>query len=62
MLQNANTNRRKSIRVFNNDGFSKIYASMTDACRDLNLNPGHLTEVCQGIRKTNKGYKAKYIS
>ena len=55
-------NLRKPIRVFN-ESFNKIYNSLTEACKELNLDSRNLGEVARntGKQKTHRGYKAKYI-
>jgi len=44
------------------DGAVFIYDSLSDAARDLKLNVGVLSEVCQGKRYSTGGFLARYWS
>lgn len=49
-------NKKKVIR---NDG--KIYNSISEAKEDLGKKHAHITEVCQGKKKSTYGYSFKYL-
>ena len=49
----------KQIRVWNDRGYSWIFASLGEASKTLNVN--HLSAVALGKRKHTKGYYAEYI-
>ena len=39
---------------------NKVFESISEASRELNLSPGHISEVCNGKRKHEKGYHFIY--
>jgi hypothetical protein len=43
------------------DGKAFVFDSLRHAARDLNLNSGHLSQVCLGKRKSHKGFTARYL-
>ena len=40
---------------------SKIYNSLAEASKDLNISKTHISDVCNGKRKSTKGYSFKFI-
>ena len=44
------------------DGRVFVYDSSWDAARGLGLSQGKLSEVCNGKRKTHKGFTARYLT
>ena len=51
----------KSIRVWNDRGYSWIFPSLSEASKTLNLNASNLSQVALGKLKQTKGYYAEYI-
>lgn len=53
--------KARAIQLIDNEG-NKIrrWDCMSDACKELNLDTGKVTLVCQGKRKTTKGFKFRY--
>ena len=50
-------NRRK-VKCLEN---GKIYDTILDASKELNLDPAHIGHVCRGELKQHKGYHFIYI-
>lgn len=52
------TDESKSVKQLTLDGeLIAIFPSMSEAARHMNTNVGHISECCNGFRKTCKGYK-----
>jgi len=43
------------------NSFEKVYDSLSDACRDLDLDKGNSLKVINGIYSQHKGFILKYI-
>ena len=60
-LKHSIENSKKEIIQYDNNGKTiKIYKSIRDASRDLNINSGRICEMCKGKRSQYKGYRFKY--
>lgn len=52
----------RSIDMLTIDGeYIKSFSNITEASKETNTHRGHITEVCQGKRKTANNYKWRYI-
>lgn len=51
----------RTVRVYNENGFNKIYKSLTSACRELGLDSRMLSRVGLGQRNHHKGYGVEYL-
>ena len=52
---------RIKIRVFNNEGFNKIYNSINEAAKELNVAQGNSSNVVNGKINSIGGYKAERV-
>jgi hypothetical protein len=43
------------------NSFEKVYDSLSDACRDLDLDKGNALKVINGVYSQHKGFILKYI-
>lgn len=55
-------NKRKIMQCDMNNNVIKIWDSLADACRELNLYTSNISKVCQGKRTHAGGYKWKYVN
>ena len=61
MSRNENNRKKRNVRkiyCFENE---KIYESQTQAAKELGLNQGNISRVCQGIFKQTGGYHFKFV-
>lgn len=61
MSRSENSRKKRSVRkiyCFENE---KIYESQTQAAKELGLNQGNISRVCQGIFKQTGGYHFKFV-
>ena len=61
-INNAKTNIAKSVDCYdkNTGDLIHTFASIAQACRELNLCDSHVSKCCKGKLKTHKGYVFKY--
>lgn len=57
---NNKLRQRKIVRLTTNDKKIDEWESISKASKTLNINNGHIVDVCKGKRKTAGGYKWKY--
>lgn len=57
---NINIWKNRSVIIYNDNGFIKIYNSIKEASHELNLDSSSISHVCRGKQKTHKGFKASY--
>lgn len=61
MLNGKNNKQNKAVIKMDMDGnFIKEYHSISEACRELNINTTQISRVCLGRRKSCLGFKWKY--
>jgi len=53
-------NRVKIIQLDKNNQIIKIWESITDAAKNLNLHDSNIVSACKGKLKTSGGFKWKY--
>lgn len=56
-----NKNGKAINQIDKNNNIIKQYSSLMEAHRKTKLNKSHLSECCNGIRKTTGGFKWEYI-
>lgn len=60
-ISGSKNSRSTPIKMISMNGVVKIYGSMNEAARLNNFSQGNIWGVCNGLRKSHKGYKFLYI-
>ncbi len=56
----ANSHKRKVYQYSLSGGFIKMFYSVKEASKELNISPSNIANCCRGIYKQSKGFMFKY--